>query len=360
MIAPERFREGGMQDLECAPNNPRNPQLTALPVKRFHTQAVWFGGLLKDLRHWLQKPAHGKVYLCFAEPYSITALWGWMTLCCARAFTGFSGPKPLFLLYGFQNIYKRFPLPLRVIQSLMFRVTDGIFVAGKEHESVLRQQGYQGPCVNLPMWFDPEVFSPSSTTYDGDVRIGYAGSLLAEKGITQLLDTLIEHPGTLTGCSLDVAGGGQLKDEISAKISCLNAKGVTARFLGSVSSPEMAGFYRGIDILIVPSRTAQHWKEQFGRVIIEAMASGVVVIGSDSGEIPVVIADPDRVFPENDMMRLREVLTLAARRVRAGRSDERMKVSLDATNRFADHKVARQLASDVERLLNAHERRPST
>ncbi len=360
MIAPDKFREGGMQELECAPNDPRNPPLTVLPVKRFHTQAVWFDGLLKALRSWLQKPAERKVYFCFTEPYALTAIFSWMTLVCARIMSGFGGPKPIFLLYGFQNIYKQFPLPLRLVQGLMFHVADGIFVAGSEHEAVLRRHGYKGPCIRLPMWFDPEVFTPDDAGHDGDIRIGYAGSLLPEKGITQLLDSLIEHPESLRGCTFDVAGGGQLKDEISEKVQRLLSKGVNARFLGSISSSDMAGFYRGIDILIVPSRTAQHWKEQFGRVIVEAMASGVAVIGSDSGEIPFVIADPERVFPENDMVRLTQVLTLAVESVRHGRTRERERVSQDATTRFADHRVARQMASDIEGLLDTHGRRQLT
>ena len=41
----------------------------------------------------------------------------------------------------------------------------------------------------------------------------------------------------------------------------------------------------------MPSRTLPNWKEQFGRVIIEAMACGVPVVGSDSGAIPDVIGD---------------------------------------------------------------------
>jgi glycosyltransferase involved in cell wall biosynthesis len=264
------------------------------------------------------------------------------------------------MLYGFQNIYKQFPLPLRLIQRLMFHVSDGIFVAGSEHERVLRRHGYKGPCIRLPMWFDPEVFTPEGGIQDSDVRIGYAGSLLPEKGITQLLDTLIDHPESMSGCTFDVAGGGQLKDEVTDKIARLRSRGVNARFLGSVSSPEMAMFYRGIDILVVPSRTAQHWKEQFGRVIVEAMASGVLVIGSDSGEIPVVIADPRCVFPENDMIKLRHVMAMAVERVRQGRQQQRARIGHDATKRFADHAVANQMASDIECLLNTLERSHST
>jgi glycosyltransferase involved in cell wall biosynthesis len=60
------------------------------------------------------------------------------------------------------------------------------------------------------------------------------------------------------------------------------------------------------DVVVVPSRTVPRWKEQFGRVIIEALAGGVPVIGSDSGEIPVLIEKTGGglTFPEGDAVAL--------------------------------------------------------
>jgi glycosyltransferase involved in cell wall biosynthesis len=54
--------------------------------------------------------------------------------------------------------------------------------------------------------------------------------------------------------------------------------------------------------MVVPSETQPNWKEQFGRVITEAMAAGTPVIGSDSGEIPNLIrkADGGLIFPERN------------------------------------------------------------
>jgi glycosyltransferase involved in cell wall biosynthesis len=51
---------------------------------------------------------------------------------------------------------------------------------------------------------------------------------------------------------------------------------------------------------VIPSRTRPRWKEQFGRVIIEANASGVPIVGSDSGAIPALIGVGGLVFPEGD------------------------------------------------------------
>jgi glycosyltransferase involved in cell wall biosynthesis len=70
----------------------------------------------------------------------------------------------------------------------------------------------------------------------------------------------------------------------------------------------MPAFYRTVDIVVLPSRTQANWTEQFGRVLIEAMASGAVVVGSDAGEIPHVIGDAGLVFPEGEVAALRACL----------------------------------------------------
>ena len=70
----------------------------------------------------------------------------------------------------------------------------------------------------------------------------------------------------------------------------------------------MPAFYNTLDALVVPSRTLPHWKEQFGRVLVEAMACGVPVVGSNSGEIPYVIGDAGLVFPEDDAEALAGIL----------------------------------------------------
>jgi glycosyltransferase involved in cell wall biosynthesis len=71
----------------------------------------------------------------------------------------------------------------------------------------------------------------------------------------------------------------------------------------------MPGLYRKMDVLVLPSRTRPNWKEQFGRSLVEAMACGVTVVGSDSGEIPHVIGDAGLLFPEGQAGELRERLS---------------------------------------------------
>jgi glycosyltransferase involved in cell wall biosynthesis len=67
-------------------------------------------------------------------------------------------------------------------------------------------------------------------------------------------------------------------------------------------------FYELADLLVLPSRTTPLWAEQFGRVLIEAMAAGVPTIGSSSGAIPEVIGDPALIFPERNPVALARMI----------------------------------------------------
>ena len=112
-------------------------------------------------------------------------------------------------------------------------------------------------------------------------------------------------------------GRGQLKETLQQLATEL---GIAERiiWIESVPHADVPRYINLMDTLILPSETtyqfktlsAVGWKEQFGHVIIEAMACGVPVIGSDSGEIPHVIKDDGLVFPEGDAAALAEKISL--------------------------------------------------
>src|SRR5262249_48519658 len=75
-----------------------------------------------------------------------------------------------------------------------------------------------------------------------------------------------------------------------------------------VPSTEVPDRLRTFSVLVQPSLTRRHWKEQFGRAVMEAMACGIAVIGSTSAEIPNVIGDAGLVVPEADPRALQEAI----------------------------------------------------
>jgi len=80
------------------------------------------------------------------------------------------------------------------------------------------------------------------------------------------------------------------------------------RWIPQVESLQVPDYVNLLDVLALPSRTTSRWKEQFGRVLIEAMACEKPPVGSSSGEIPNVIGDAGLTFPEGDVQALAERL----------------------------------------------------
>jgi glycosyltransferase involved in cell wall biosynthesis len=143
--------------------------------------------------------------------------------------------------------------------------------------------------------------------------IGFAGRLVDLKGGDLLLRALPLLPKY---CEVAMIGEGERKRDWMRLAQEL---GIADRvhWEPSVLHEQMPSVLQRLDILVLPSRTGRLWKEQFGRVLIEAMACGVVVVGSTSGEIPLVIEDAGEIFPEGDIRALATVLgSLASNQAR--------------------------------------------
>jgi glycosyltransferase involved in cell wall biosynthesis len=150
---------------------------------------------------------------------------------------------------------------------------------------------------------------------------------------------------------LELIGSGPLRANLQSRAAELGATDRVA-FRDQIPSGEVPEALRGLHVLVLPSYTRSFWKEQFGRALVEAMACGIPVIGSDSGEIPRVIGDAGLVTPEGDADALAAALTrlfsdvdLHQRLARLGR--ERVLA------RFTHEQVAEQTVGLYRELLQA-------
>jgi glycosyltransferase involved in cell wall biosynthesis len=125
--------------------------------------------------------------------------------------------------------------------------------------------------------------------------VGYVGRLVPEKGVDVFLDALAR----IRGAHGVIAGDGGERGALEARATSLGL-GERVRFTGALPPGEAARVIGALDVLVLPSRTRPNWSEQFGRVLIEAMASDVAVIASDSGAIGEVVGDAGLLVPEDD------------------------------------------------------------
>ena len=248
----------------------------------------FYPGLGKQIRR-----VHPDLVHIDEEPYNLAtahALW------LARR----AGARSLF--FSWQNLLRRYPLPFRMIERYVLRNADYAIVGNTESAQVWRTKGYQGRLAVIPQFgVDPEIFYPAPRPSGRGFVIGYVGRLVEQKGVDLLLEALSGLEGTWRAYVLGSGPEGEALRSQAQRLGLANR----VSFDDQIPSGQMPAYYHQLDALVVPSRTRPNWKEQFGRVIVEAMACGVPVIGSDSGEIPHVIGDAGLIFPEDRVEVLR-------------------------------------------------------
>jgi glycosyltransferase involved in cell wall biosynthesis len=113
------------------------------------------------------------------------------------------------------------------------------------------------------------------------------------------------------------------------------------RIASAVPSMEVPATLRSFDLLVLPSRTTPNWKEQFGRVLVEAMSCGVPVVATRSGEIPHVVGDAGVLVPEGDSTALRDAIARIASDA-ALRDDLRQRGRAHVLSRYTQAAIARR------------------
>ena len=211
-----------------------------------------------------------------------------------------------FVFFAWQNIPKRYPPPFNAVRASVFRRAAGGIAGSEAAAAVLKHFGFGGPLAVIPqMGVDPTLFRPDPEARQemrraldlppDTVLVGYLGRLVPEKGVDLFLDALSGVPGV----HAVVGGQGPELERLRARAAREDLRGRVS-FAGQVPSLEVPSWLAALDVLTLPSRSTPRWKEQFGRVLIEAMACGVAVVATESGEMPAVVGDAGILVPEDD------------------------------------------------------------
>jgi glycosyltransferase involved in cell wall biosynthesis len=279
------------------------------------------------------------------EPFSVAARQ-WLA----------AAPAELpIVMYTAQNVDKRFPPPFSTHERRAHRRVTALYPCSRQAASVARGKGFAGLIEVIPLGYEPSMYREDEQKLGNDEFVlGLFGRLVPEKGVTDAVRVLARL-NAVRPTRLVVAGSGP--EEGAARELAASLE-VTDRleFLPWQSSAELAATYRTAHVVLVPSRPTETWVEQFGRVIVEAQASGAVVAGYASGSIPEVGGDATILADVGDVSQLAErVVQLAsdpaeyARRREKGIALSRTRTWTTVAERQASlyRDVAR---SDVQRL----------
>lgn len=138
----------------------------------------------------------------------------------------------------------------------------------------------------------------------GDSKVVlFVGRLAEKKGVTYLIDAMKDIDALLV-----IVGDGPLRNKLEEQAVMIKEK---IKFLGAKTHEELKYIYASADVFVAPSVTAKDGdQEGFGLVILEAMASGLPVIASDSGGIPQIIKNEYNglLVPEKDVTNLKKAI----------------------------------------------------
>ena len=314
IVVPKRWREGGVMAKVVESQPVESGTFRVVPLHNFHETnqgLLCFGWdyvqLLRSFRPDVILVEQGAKSLALAQSILIRQIFRLKAKICF--FTWWNLP------------YDR-PFLVSVLVGYNLRYSDGLIAGNQDGLDLLRSHGYRNAAIVMPqLGVDETLFrsqmQPDLKTELGihpeDFVVGFVGRFVIEKGILTLIQAL--ELLQVRSWKLVLLGRGELEDQIRETARQL---GMDDRLIiiNSVPHDQVYRYINLMNTLVLPSETlyaqttltAKGWKEQFGHVLIEAMVCQVPVIGSDSGEIPHVIADAGLVFPEGTKEALRDCI----------------------------------------------------
>ena len=357
IVVPQRWKPGGVQNQIIETQFYQEGSFKVVPLSNFsqNNQALLTFGtdlikLLHQFKPQIIQVEQGSKSLAYTQLIILNYLLGL---------------KAKTIFFTWWNLPYKLKFPVSCLEAYNLKYTDGIIAGNLAGAEILRQRGYPGIIKVMPqLGVDESLFMPASKNAElsdllgiksTDFVVGFVGRFVEEKGLLTLAKALAGLKERNWKWLL--LGRGELRTHLAKKAIEL---GINDRLIWveTVSHNQVPEYINLMNVLVLPSETSYKfktlttvgWKEQFGHVLIEAMACKVPVIGSNCGEIPHVIGEAGLVFPEGNVEALRDCLIqLIERRDLAAdlgkRGYERVMVH------YTNQALARQLLDFYQELL---------
>lgn len=314
IVVPKRWKPGGVQNkiIESQYLDEGNFKVVPLSNLSQNNQGLLTFGLdlislLKKFKPDIIQVEQGSKALTYSEFIFLNQLLGL---------------KAKNVFFTWWNLPYQLKFPVSLLETYNLKYTDGIIVGNQDGADILREHGYNGPIKVMPqLGIDEHLFKPAPepelkaelNIKNDEFVVGFVGRFVEEKGLLTLAKALAGLKDYAWKWLL--LGRGELRSQL---LEIATTLGFQDRLIlvESVPHDQVQRYINLMNTLVLPSETnykfktltAAGWKEQFGHVLIEAMACQVPVIGSDSGEIPYVIKETGLVFPEGNIEALQQCL----------------------------------------------------
>jgi glycosyltransferase involved in cell wall biosynthesis len=225
-------------------------------------------------------------------------------------------PDALFAEFTWENVSRKGikGLALKLFYRLMAKTSQAVITGNAAAANLVKDAGVPGDniLVDGQLGVAECDFPLASISQKEEWRvdqgwpadctvIGFCGRLVDEKGIMTLREAVAKLTESIPNLKLAILGSGPL----SEKLEAADRQSDFVRVLAPVPHSEVGEFLNKLDIFVLPSKPlvsrTENWEEQFGHVLLEAIAAGALTIGSNSGAIPEVLNDSEMIFQHSDV-----------------------------------------------------------
>ena len=240
------------------------------------------------------------------------------TLTCLKVvlFKIFFKKKLKVSLLTFENIYKDYKdLSLKSLYKIKFKqcfyffmmhltekifskYINNIFTVSQDSYDIHKRKFKITNIIKTPLGIDSSIFF-KYPKINQKLTIAFMGRIISNKNphlVIDIFEMLIKKFQNIKLIFQDPKKfSGEYSKNISKRLISLKEK----NYLVDIVDPchmEMPKYLNQIDILIVPSSSTENYKEQYGRVIVEAKLCGALVLSSSSGAFPEVNGFDNQIF----------------------------------------------------------------
>ena len=216
--------------------------------------------------------------------------------------------------YASFHLLEKFIMPK--LDAIIFQFPE-VWQDFEQRVSKLKFKGLKGTFPQLGVDYDRfadpiitkklNIIRQKLNIEDKDFVYGYIGRLTPEKGIEDMIYAFENWDKPNTRVLIVGNGEEDYKSYLNTLIDKLNLNHIIS-IQPAIAFDDIPAYFQLFDISILLSHTTPIWKEQFGRVLVESMAAGTPVIGSDSGAIPLVVGNTGYIVPEKDIPYIRKSL----------------------------------------------------
>ena len=162
-------------------------------------------------------------------------------------------------------------------------------------------------CVVIAPGVDATRFTPKEGGRAADPVLLFVGELRPDKGILDIMAAARQARLHVPDLRLVIVGDGPLRANVTAEAE----RTPFIEYRGKVPRDDLTGVYQEARSFIIAPKTRWLWAEQFGFASVEAMASGLPVVITDSGAVPEVIPGWNRICPQGDVAALAQGIVAA-------------------------------------------------